>query len=75
MTDDEKKISKTQSVSITLASILSAIINGIVGYIAVYFFKPVWEKSLNGGMVKRNNYEREISKRNTGCRKNHIILC
>jgi small-conductance mechanosensitive channel len=44
MTDDDKKISKIQSVSITLASILSAIINGIVGYIAVYFFKPVWEK-------------------------------
>jgi hypothetical protein len=46
MTDDDKQISKTQSISITLASILSAMINGIIGYIAVYFFKPMWEKTI-----------------------------
>jgi hypothetical protein len=35
---------KKQSVSFTMASLMMAAINGIVGYIAVYFFKPLWEK-------------------------------
>jgi hypothetical protein len=35
---------KKQSVSLTLASLIMAAIHGIVGYIAVYFFKPLWEK-------------------------------
>jgi len=35
---------KKQSVSFTMASLIMAAINGIVGYIAVYFFKPLWEK-------------------------------
>lgn len=40
--DPEKEEIKQQSV--TLGSIFIAAINGIVGYIAVYFFKPLWEK-------------------------------
>jgi hypothetical protein len=35
---------KQQSLSYTLFSITLAAVNGIVGYIAVYFFKPFWEK-------------------------------
>jgi len=34
---------KSQTV-VTLGTILSAAINGIVGYIAVYFFRPIWLK-------------------------------
>lgn len=32
------------SVTISLSSILSSAINGIVAFIAVYFFKPLWDK-------------------------------
>lgn len=35
---------KTQSVSITLCGLAASAINGIVAYIAVYFFKPLWNK-------------------------------
>ena len=42
--DPEQKEIEKQSVSLTLGSILAAAINGIVGYIAVYFFKPLWDK-------------------------------
>jgi len=35
---------KKQSVTITVASLLGAAVNGIIGFIAVYFFKPLWEK-------------------------------
>lgn len=38
---------QTQSVSITLTAILSSAMNGVVAYIAVYFFKPLWEKLMN----------------------------
>jgi hypothetical protein len=40
---DGKKLNM-QMVSITLASIINSAINGIVAYVAVYFFKPLWEK-------------------------------
>lgn len=43
MDKNEKEV-KSQSVSITLTTIIGAAINGIVGYVAVYFFKPLWEK-------------------------------
>lgn len=35
---------KIQTLSITIASVIASAINGIVAYIAVYFFKPLWEK-------------------------------
>jgi hypothetical protein len=44
MKSQDKERLKIQTISITLGSILVSMINGIVGYIAVYFFKPVWEK-------------------------------
>lgn len=44
MTLKDNKKFKTQTISITLGSIIGSIFNGIVGYIAVYFFKPLWEK-------------------------------
>lgn len=43
----DKKISKIQSVTITLGSIFYSAIHGIIAYIAVYFFKPLWEKIMN----------------------------
>lgn len=47
MTKDGKnnKVS-IQSVSITLCGLIASAINGIVAYIAVYFFKPLWEKTI-----------------------------
>lgn len=41
--EHDNKIKK-QSLTITLGSIVSAAINGIIGYVAVFFFKPLWEK-------------------------------
>lgn len=35
---------KIQTVTITLASLVASAINGIIAYVAVYFFKPLWEK-------------------------------
>lgn len=32
------------SVTISLSSIVGSAIHGIVAFIAVYFFKPLWEK-------------------------------
>jgi flagellar basal body-associated protein FliL len=40
---ESNKISK-QSLTISIGSIIVTAINGIVAYIAVYFFKPIWEK-------------------------------
>lgn len=40
---DGKKF-KIQMVPITLAGLVTSAINGIIAYIAVYFFKPLWEK-------------------------------
>lgn len=42
--ETDKKDVKKQSLSVTLASVIGAAINGIVAYVAVYFFKPLWEK-------------------------------
>jgi hypothetical protein len=41
--NDESKF-KIQTLPITLASVIVSVLNGIIGYIAVYFFKPLWEK-------------------------------
>lgn len=41
---DSNETVKTESVSITLCGLMASAINGIVAYIAVYFFKPLWEK-------------------------------
>jgi hypothetical protein len=35
---------KKQSITITVGSILTSCLHGIIGYIAAYFFKPLWEK-------------------------------
>lgn len=40
---DGKKF-KIQMVPITLAGLVTSAINGIIAYIAVYFFKPLWDK-------------------------------
>lgn len=34
---------KSQTV-VTLGTIIAAAINGIIGYVAVYFFQPIWIK-------------------------------
>lgn len=47
MTTIDKKKNKLKIAtvgSITVATIAGAIVNSIVGYIAVYFFIPVWKK-------------------------------
>jgi hypothetical protein len=41
---DSNDSPKIQSVTITIAGLLSSAINGIVAYVAVYFFQPLWEK-------------------------------
>jgi hypothetical protein len=40
---DGKRL-KIQMVPITLASLIGSAINGIIAYIAVYFFKPLWDR-------------------------------
>ncbi len=35
---------KIQTIPITICSLIVSAVNGIIGYIAVYFFKPAWEK-------------------------------
>lgn len=35
------------SVTLSLSSLVSSAIHGIVAFIAVYFFKPLWEKLIN----------------------------
>lgn len=43
--DDNQEDPRSQMVvNITLGSIIASAINGIVGFIAIYFFKPIWEK-------------------------------
>lgn len=44
---DSNESTKVQSVSITLCGLAASAINGIVAYIAVYFFKPLWGKIMN----------------------------
>lgn len=41
--DNGKKF-KIQTIPLTLAGLVGSAINGIVAYVAVYFFKPLWEK-------------------------------
>ena len=36
-----------QSISISVAGLIASALNGIIAYIAVYFFKPLWEKFIN----------------------------
>ena len=42
--DSSNKFKKQVLTEITVGSILSSAINGIVGFIAVYLFKPLWDK-------------------------------
>lgn len=35
---------KIQTIPITIAGLIASAVNGIIAYIAVYFFKPLWEK-------------------------------
>lgn len=42
--DGDSKKFTIQTVSITLAGLIGSALNGIIAYIAVYFFKPLWEK-------------------------------
>lgn len=44
MTSSDNNKSKIQTVTITVAGLISSALNGIIGYVAVYFFKPLWEK-------------------------------
>jgi hypothetical protein len=44
MKSKDGKRFRIQMVPITLASLIGSAINGIIAYIAVYFFKPLWEK-------------------------------
>lgn len=41
--EDGKKF-RIQMIPITLAGLIGSAVNGIIAYIAVYFFKPLWEK-------------------------------
>lgn len=36
--------SKIQCVTLTLTGLVASAVNGIIAYVAVYFFKPLWEK-------------------------------
>ena len=42
---DGKKF-KITNIPITLGGLLASVISAIVGYIAVYFFKPLWAKMI-----------------------------
>ena len=39
-----KSAFKYQLIPISLAGIISSAVNGIIAYIAVYFFRPLWDK-------------------------------
>ena len=43
-TDSDKKI---EAQNITLSTIIGKIIEAIIVYITIYFFKPVWEKMVS----------------------------
>lgn len=45
---------KITTVTITLSSIALSAIQGIIGYVAVYFFKPMWEKTIIWLNQKKN---------------------
>jgi len=55
MDSEEKKTFRIQTIPITLIGIFGAAINGIVGYIAVYFFKPLWEKLIKWWQNESNS--------------------
>lgn len=42
-----KKDFKIQTIPISLGSIFASIITNIIGYIVLYFFKPLWDKFVN----------------------------
>lgn len=46
MKSKDGKKCRIQTIPITLAGLIGSAINGIIGYIAVYFFKPLWEKTI-----------------------------
>jgi hypothetical protein len=51
-TNEDNNI-KNQSLTITAGSLAAAAINAIIGYVAVYFFKPLWDR-----IVKLFKYEK-----------------
>ena len=44
MRDKESDKIKIQMLPITIASLTVSAINGIVGFLAVYFFAPIWAR-------------------------------
>jgi hypothetical protein len=44
MNNKESNKIKIQMLPITIASLTVSAINGIVGFLAVYFFTPIWAK-------------------------------
>lgn len=46
MNNKEPDKIQTQMLSITVASLVTSAINGIVGFVAVYFFAPIWSKMI-----------------------------
>jgi hypothetical protein len=44
MSDKEPNKTKIQMLPITIGSLTVSAINGIVGFLAVYFFAPIWVK-------------------------------
>lgn len=43
--DNNKKIKyQIQTFGITFSTIIAACFHSILGYISIYFFKPLWEK-------------------------------
>lgn len=57
VTDKDKTI-RTQCISatVTIGSIIISAINAIIGFIAVYFFKPVWTKIIEWWNNERKTY-------------------
>ena len=47
---ENKEEAKTQMIivpALTLGGIINASVSGIVSFIAVYFFTPIWNKAIN----------------------------
>jgi uncharacterized membrane protein len=44
MSEEEHKVKQQCLGSITISSLVASAVNGIVGFVAVYFFKPIWDK-------------------------------
>ena len=49
--DEDNKIQCLPA--ITMGGLISSAINGIIGFIAVYFFKPLWEKIVKWWNIKK----------------------